>query len=191
MTAESVALTALVDEHGYSLLLLASVVEGPVATIMAAALAQEGHLILGWVLLIAVLGDLLGDLLVHLAGRGLGKAMPTGLRQRLRLDHHIVGPLVDHFRQQGAWMLVAAKWTHFAGLPTIFASGVARMPIFPFLLVSLAAALPKVAFLCGLGWYFGLALAGMQLPVWLVVLGIGLSCLALFLLLCKRRSPWA
>ena len=59
------AVQDLIVQYGHAMLLLATVVEGPVVTLLAAALAQEGLLDLRWVLGLAILGDVLGDVVVH------------------------------------------------------------------------------------------------------------------------------
>lgn len=180
----------LIGQHGHAVFLLAAVLEGPIATIIAAALAQVGTLKLACVIPLAILGDVAGDLIVHLVGRFAAGAMPAQLRHRLGIDRHVIAPLVERFRDHGARMLVIGKLTHFAGLPVLFASGVARMPLVPFVLVSLAATVPKVAALVALGWFFGLALAQSGPPVWLIVAGMALSLLALLPFLCKRGTRW-
>ena len=196
MTAmELGAVQDLIVQYGHAMLLLATVVEGPVVTLLAAALAQEGLLDLRWVLGLAILGDVLGDVIVHLAGRFAAGMLPARACRRLGLDRHVIAPLAAQFRHRGGRMLVVAKLTHFAGLPVLFASGVAGMPLLPFLLVSLGATIPKVAALCALGWMFGLALTAVQPPLWLMLCGVALSALAIaglmtFPMLRKRGSLW-
>lgn len=174
-------LHSLLSQQGYLLFLLLSVIEGPLVTIVAAALAQEGLLDLRLILPLAILGDLLGDVVVHLIGRFAAGAVPDRLRHRLGLDRHVVTPLVQAFGQKGGRLLILAKLTHFAGLPMLFASGVARMAFLPFLGVSLIATLPKTLLLCALGWSFGLTLSHMTPSLWLAPLATVLTLGALFL----------
>lgn len=166
------ALDVLLNQHGYAIFLLACVIEGPAVTVVAAALAQDGHFALSVIFALAILGDLLGDVAVHLIGRFAANALPARLRHRLGLQRHVLAPLVQAFGARGGRMLILAKLTHFAGLPVLFASGLARMPFLPFLWFSLLATLPKVALLCALGWSFGLSVSHLAPSSWLAAAAV-------------------
>lgn len=163
------ALEPLITHHGPLIFLALAVIEGPFATVAAAALAQQGVLDIRTVLALAVLGDVLGDVLLYLVGRFGAGLVPRRLCARIGLDHHVLDPMAAAFARAGGRLLVVAKWTHVAGLPTLIAAGLARMPFVPFLLVSLLATLPKVALMCLLGWGFGLAVTDLTPSLWLVL----------------------
>lgn len=191
MMTDPTALFDLLTRYGYLGFLLLSVVEGPIVTVMAAALAQQGGMDLRLVLLLAVLGDLLGDVLVHLAGRFAASALPVSLQRRLRIERHVLQPLVDTFACKGGRVLVLAKLTHFAGFPVLFASGVARMPFPAFLIFSLLACLPKVALLCALGLSFGLTVARLPQSSWLAPVAAGVLCCTFAIYTIKQGRPCA
>ena len=194
MTGMLEAMTHSLIGHGGPLVLfIAATLEGPNVTVVAAALAQKGMMDIRLVLPIVFLGDVVGDVIVHLAGRIAAEILPAGLRQRLGLDRHVIEPLAERFRQGGGRLLIVSKLTHVAGLPMLFASGVARMPLWRFLLFTAVAAVPKVAALCLLGWFFEAALTWLHPPFWLVVLALIVAaiCLWPFLRGWKERQSWS
>lgn len=177
----------LLSQHGPLIFLALAVIEGPIATLAAAALAQKGAMDIRLVLALAVLGDLLGDMLLYLAGRFGTGLLPRRLCRRINLDRHLLDPMAAAFARSGWRLLIVAKWTHVAGLPTLIAAGMARMPVPSFLLCSLLATLPKVALLCLLGWGFGLAVTDLDPPLWVIAPLAG-ATLALMLFYVRRRD---
>lgn len=180
-------LEPLLTHHGPLIFLVLAVLEGPCATIAAAALAQKGVMDLRWVLALAVLGDLVGDVLLYLLGRFGAGLVPRGMCRRLGLDRHVLDPMAAAFARSGWRVLTLAKWTHVAGLPTLIAAGLARMPVLSFLMCSLLATLPKVALLCLLGWSFGLAVTDVDPPAWIILPVAGIV-LALMLVYLRRKD---
>ncbi|OYU19186.1 MAG: hypothetical protein CFE34_06555 [Rhodobacteraceae bacterium PARR1] len=180
-------LEPLLHQHGPLLFLMLAVIEGPIATITAAALAQKGVLDIRLVLVLAVLGDLLGDVALHLIGRFGARVLPRRLCRRIGLDDLLLIPMTRTFSRSGWRLLALAKWTHVAGLPTLVASGMARMAFASFLLCSLLVTLPKVAVLCLLGWTFGLAVTDIEVPVWLMLV-LAMAGLALLLFHLRRKD---
>lgn len=178
----------LIHQGGPLVLFIATVLEGPIATTVAAALAQKGLMDIRMVLTIAILGDVVGDVIVHMTGRIAAGLLPPGLRHRLGLDRHVIEPLAARFHHGGGRLLVVSKLTHVAGLPILFASGVAGMPLGRFLLFSLLATVPKVCALCLLGWFFGEALARLDAPGWLLLPALLVAVLCLWPLLRGRRE---
>ncbi|MCB6179786.1 VTT domain-containing protein [Rhodobacter sp. Har01] len=168
-------------EHGLWIVALASAIEGPIVSVLAAVLASKGAFDLVPLALVLLAGDLLGDLGHYLLGRrGLGR-VPLPWRHRLGLGPDRTEALARHFDRHGGRTLVVAKLTHSVGAAVLVAAGLARMPVLPFLAFNLLAALPKTAALMALGWFAGDAYA--QIDLWLsrgafvlllVLVGLGL-----------------
>lgn len=121
------------------MIFLLAVIEGPVVILGATALAQIGAMDVRLVWVLAVIADLVGDTVLYLIGRYLPACLPrrfqpSGARSRAE----------GVFRTSGARILLMAKLTHFAGLPTLIAAGFARMPFARFLFWNLFGTLPKV-----------------------------------------------
>ncbi len=164
------ALTALITTHGLWLMAPLALIEGPLVTVAAGALAAQGLLSLGGVIVAATIADLCGDALLWLAGRHLRRRLPRKLARRItrRL------PLADLRRNAGR-VLVFGKLTHSMGAFVLFAAGVARVPFLRFLGFNAAATLPKVTALALLGWSFGTTLAGIGTPLAPALLTVSLA----------------
>lgn len=143
------ALQAALADQGAWILFLLAVIEGPIVVLGATALAQIGAMDLWLVWVTAVLADLVGDTVLYLFGRYLPDCLP----QRLR-PSGARGRAEGVFRASGARLLLLAKLTHFAGLPTLIAAGFARMPYARFLFWNLVGTLPKVTAIVLVGGLF-------------------------------------
>lgn len=169
MTPETI--TAFLSAHGLWLLAPVALVEGPLATLAAGALAARGTLSLGGVVVVATFADLAGDTLLWLAGRHLRHRIPARLTRRINRTI----PLSDLRRDAGR-ILIFGKLTHCLGAPLLVAAGIARVPFLPFLGFNLVATLPKVTALACLGWAFGTSVGTSD---WLLPASLGLCALTL------------
>lgn len=160
------AVVELVRTHGLLLLAPLSVLEGPIVTVIAGYLASLGLLSVSGALVVVVLGDLVGDTLLYLAGRKGVKRIPPGWRSRLGLKPERVAALSAHFDIHGGRTLIIGKITHSAGAAILVAAGVARMPYATFLTWNLLATLPKSAAFLALGYGLGAAYA--QIDTWIM-----------------------
>jgi membrane protein DedA with SNARE-associated domain len=153
--------------YGYAAMLPLVTVEGPVVTVFAGFLAAQGLFDLAGVYAVAVLGDLLGDLLYYAAGRWASErwmAQPTADRRgrwAARLHRHI-SVLAPRIRTRAGAMLLFGKLTHSAGFAVLLAAGAARVDLRRFLAFNLLGALPKVLVLVLLGYWFGRLYAAWQ-----------------------------
>lgn len=175
---EAEAIRAVLQDQGLAVLFVLAVIEGPVATVVAGALAAAGLFDPLAVLAVALAGDLAGDVLLYALGRfcpRLARRMFPG-----RMPAQPAG-LEAVFARRGGWLLLIGKLTHVAGFAVILTAGFARMAMGRFLLFSLAGSLPKVAALAALGWVFGLSLGAGDLGLILagVVAAMGIAVLGL------------
>ena len=113
----------------YLLLVVVVAIEGPLATLLAAAAAAGGYLRVNVVFIAAALGNLLADLGWYLLGY-LGKvewvlrvARRFGLRQR-QLEQ-IQRALADHAPK----LLILAKLTAAFTIPTLIVAGLSKVPL--------------------------------------------------------------
>ncbi len=145
----------LITAHGLWLLFALTLIEGPVATVVGAAMAGRGLLDPAAVFAVAFAGDLIGDEVLYAIGRlspalarRLGGARGDGALARRGGWRETM--------QERAWQIIAlGKLTHVAGFAVILAAGAARVPFGLFLLVSALATLPKVGVLVLAGWALG------------------------------------
>lgn len=147
--------SALVGAFGYPLLLALTVVEGPAATVLAGFLSARGYLSWPLVLAVAVVGDLVGDVVLY----GIGRCGHGWLHARAArwLGRAAPGPdaLEHRLRARSTKLLFVGKLTHAAGAAVLVAAGAARVPILRFVLVNAAAAVPKSTLLLAVGYFFG------------------------------------
>lgn len=165
-----VDIAALVASYGLVVLAPLAVLEGPIVTVIAAWLASQGLLGLPSVFVVVVAADLIGDGLLYGLGRGaLGRVSPRW-RKGLGLRPNRMAALVETFHSKGGRVLLAAKWTHAAGLPVLVAAGAARMPFWRFLQFNLLATVPKSLLFMIIGYTFGSAHA--QIAGWISTGGL-------------------
>ncbi|MDP4034153.1 MAG: VTT domain-containing protein [Pseudorhodobacter sp.] len=183
---ESGPLAALIAENGLLVLALLCLVEGPAATLAGGWLASIGLLPLGGVLLVAVLGEIVGDLLHYLAGRLVMPWLPVRWRNRVGLSDQRMHRLDAHFARHGGGTVLLGKCTHALGAVVLVAAGAARMPPLRLLFWATIAGVPKVFLLTGLGWQLGLSVPVTTASAfWWSML---ISALVLFALLMMRRA---
>lgn len=151
------AVLALIQGYGLWILAPFAIIEGPIATVLAAYLAHEGYMNVVAVFVVCVAGDLIGDALLYLVGRYGAGRLPPAITQRLGMTQARKLALTQHFTAKGGRTLMFAKITHSAGLPILIASGMARMNFTLYMWYNLLGTLPKTAFLVLIGYYFGAA----------------------------------
>ncbi len=148
---------ALIQSHGLTMLTALAVIEGPIVTVIAAWLASMSLLRVQDVFICVLLADLVGDTALYLAGRFAPSMLSASWARRLGLTRRRVARVVRSFRERGWRILVFGKLTHAAGFAVLVAAGAARMPFAEFLLVNLAATIPKVLVFMGIGYVLGSA----------------------------------
>lgn len=146
----------LLGYYGYPALFFAVLVEGPSATIIGAFIASQGFLDVYVVYVIAVIGDLMGDLAYYSVGRFGRRGIRTGVWRMLGITEERLLPVAQHFERHGAKILIFAKYTQ-TGIIILPASGAARMPVARFLWFNALGTLPKAFGLVIVGYFFGYA----------------------------------
>lgn len=160
-------ISSVISTYGYAALFLATIVEGPIATVIGAFLASQGLLQVDLVYAIAVAGDLVGDLILYLVGRagklggnGWWKKLDDRRRRRLAV-------LREQLRANPAGPLLLGKLTHAAGFLVLLAAGVARVPVPRFLGLNLLGTLPKAALFVLIGYFAGAAYNRIDTYLWI------------------------
>lgn len=182
----------LLGEHGYGLLLLATVVEGPLATMVAAYAASLGWLSVPGVLAVAVVGDLVGDLIFYALGRsGHGAWLAWRGPGRKRQARHLA-VVRRHLRTRPGRSLLFGKLTHSVGFLVLLAAGAARVPVPRFLVYNLIGAVPKAAIFVALGYFGGAAHEQLaerfgQVTAWAFPVLLLVLATAVYLGACRRR----
>ncbi len=181
-------LSGAIASYGYVGLFLVVIVEGPIATIIAAFLASQGILDVWLVYLVVVLGDLTGDFLYYGAGRS-GRTVFGRWGKLSEPRQRRLTALKDRFRARAGPTLLMGKITHAAGFLVLFAAGAARVPVATFLWYSVLGTLPKSALLVAIGYVAGAAYVRINAYLGIATLiAFPLICLGLLIYLRKRLA---
>lgn len=166
MSVTADMIVQLVQSYGLELVLLLSVVEGPIVTVIGGWLAKAGLLSFWGVYVVCVVGDLVGDVLFYYFGRSGMQVLPQRWLGRIGLGEERIARLTGHFETKGGRTLVVAKWTHALGAAVLPAAGAARMPLPAFLFWNFVATLPKALFFLMIGYSLGQAYASIDNWIW-------------------------
>ena len=181
------AVMQLISAYGLWLLLPFSVAEGPIITVIAAYLAQQGLMPVVGVYLVCVLGDLVGDALWYSLGRFAPDVLSPRWQERFGITQARKIALEDHFASRGGRTLLFGKWTHSAGLPIMVASGLAKMPFGPYMWYNLLGTLPKTLVFVLVGYFLGAAYSSINVYLYRVSLILFVVILAAAALYFQRR----
>jgi membrane protein DedA with SNARE-associated domain len=184
--------------YGYAAVYLLAIVEGPVITVLAAFLATEGVLHLWAVYVIALAGDMTGDLLLYGIGHWLSGVLPqAGAKEgshpentwrgkiRQRMDQ-----MKPYVQERAGRLLLFGKLTHSAGFVVLLAAGASRIRLDRFLFFNLLGSLPKCAVFVIIGVFFGrfYESLGGDLRIAAAVLFVVIFCGGAGILLYRRRQ---
>ncbi|MEO8084623.1 MAG: VTT domain-containing protein [Ardenticatenales bacterium] len=179
----------IVRSYGLVILFGLAILEGPIATVIAAWLARLGYVDVFAVYGVCVSADLVGDSLLYAAGRRTGH-LPGRWLRRLGVGGDRLARLEAHFRDHGPSTLIVGKLTHSAGFAVLLAAGASRMPFGRFVRYNLFATVPKTLVFVLIGYSFGAAYAAIDAAIFrvsLVLLAVLLTGAGLWLLQRRRR----
>lgn len=162
---------SLIQHHGYLVFFLLAIIEGPIVTIIGAFLVSIGYFHLIPLYVLAVLGDLTGDLIHYAIGAQSKKRFATkGSLFGISKDRII--KIENHFGDHGGKTIFFGKISHSLGFAILIAAGLVGMPIGEFLLFNLLGTLPKTLVLMAIGYYFGSAYQ--SIDSYITYIGVGL-----------------
>jgi membrane protein DedA with SNARE-associated domain len=142
--------------YGYLVFFPLTVVEGPIVTVIGGFLVSLGYFNFVLIYLLAVAGDLTGDMIYYSIGRWGGKRiMARGHFLHIRADQ--LERIHKYFQEHAARALLFGKWTISVAAVILIAAGMARTSIRKFLWFNLIGTLPKSLVFLLIGYYFGRA----------------------------------
>jgi membrane protein DedA with SNARE-associated domain len=137
------------------LVVLGAVVEGPVVTVTAAALAAVGVLPWWGVWLAAASADVLADTALHTLGRHGDRGRPRRLLARLGLTDERRDALTVQVHAHLPRVVIAAKLVDLAAVPAFLAAGLAGVGLRRFLAWVVPATAVRSGVLVGIGFLAG------------------------------------
>lgn len=146
---------SLILTYKYAILLPIAIVEGPITTIIGAFLASLGILDVYIVYVIAVLGNVIGDVVYYWIGRfGSHKFIP-------KYGHYVgvteskIKYAEEHYRKHLGKTLFFGKITEAPIVAILIVAGATKVKFGRFLSMILLIEMPKMLVLTLIGFYFG------------------------------------
>ncbi len=141
--------------HSYFLMFVAMLIEGPVVTAAAAFAVALGYFNLVIVFILALLGDLVADIIYYFIGYASRITIVDKIGHRFGLTEKRI-KRIEHLAKQHSWKtLLVLKLTPFIPTPGLIIVGTTKMPLRRFTFYSLAITLPKTILFMLVGYYFG------------------------------------
>jgi len=142
---------------GYPTMLILMIVEGPIATILAAFAASLGFFNIFLVFILSILGDIIGDIILYTIGYTGGAQALAKAEKILRIKPEVIARLEKLFLVHGKKTIFAVKSTTGLCWITFIAAGTMRMKLKDFLLGSILGGIVWSSFLAVMGYFFGYA----------------------------------
>lgn len=141
--------------YGYWAMLPLMIIEGPVATIIAAMLASLGAFNWLFVLLFSMLGDVIGDVILYGLGYRYGMGFVRGFGRYMGITEKTVLRMEKYFEKHGGKTIFAVKSTTGLCWATFAAAGIVKMDFKKFLKYSFLGGIVWSGFLVAMGYFYG------------------------------------
>ena len=156
-SADMTVVLGWVINHGYWLMFLAMLIEGPIITAAAAFSFALGYFTLPAIFVLSLLGDLVADIIYYAIGYWGRISLVERYGHYFGLTNERMERIEHHLEAHGGKTLLALKLAPFIPTPGLMLVGVARMRLPKFTLISLAITIPKTILFMIVGYYFGQA----------------------------------
>ena len=142
-------------DHGYWLMLIAMIIEGPIVTSAAAFATVSGYFNLSYVFIFSILGDLIGDIIYYSMGY-LGRIeLVERFGHKFGLSKERLKKIDNLLNNHPVKALLAIKLNPLTPLPGLMLVGSSKMPLKKYVAISLAVTIPKSIIFIVMGYYFG------------------------------------
>jgi len=143
------------QDYGYFVMLPLMIVEGPIATLIAATMAPLGAFNVFLILLFSILGDVFGDVLLYWAGYKWGMGFVRNFGKYIGITEKMVRKMKKYFTKHGGKTIFAVKSTTGLCWATFTAAGIAKMDFKKFLKNSFYGGIVWSSFLVVMGYFYG------------------------------------
>lgn len=143
------------SQYGYWVILPLMIIEGPVATIMAAILASLGAFNVWVVLSLSILGDVIGDVLFYTAGYFWGISFVRRIGKYIGITEKLVLKMERYFKNHGGKTVFTVKATTGLCWATFTAAGIVKMDFWKFIKYSILGGIVWSGFLVIMGYFYG------------------------------------
>lgn len=143
------------SQYGYWAMLPLMIIEGPVATIIAAMLASLGAFSWIAVLFISVAGDVIGDVIWYGLGYRYRMGFVRGFGKYIGITEELVLKMQKYFENHGGKTIFVVKSTTGLCWAAFTAAGIAKMDFRKFLKYSIVGGIVWSGFLVAMGYFYG------------------------------------
>jgi membrane protein DedA with SNARE-associated domain len=134
----------------YPVLFLWSILEGEVGLTLGGLLSKEGVLEFRYVVLIAICGAFLGDLIVFTTGKLAGKRFKNYFQNK----QSEIEQIEESFKRYGSWLIFFERYLYGAHIPTLLIIGSSGYGFAKFLLLDIVAVSLWAVTFVSLGYWF-------------------------------------
>lgn len=138
-------------------MLFLMIIEGPIATMVAAFLASLGLFNIYVVLLLSILGDIIGDILLYALGFFGGHPLLVKAEKFLKIKQSVIDKIKKKFKEKGSQIIFSVKTTTGLCWIAFILAGTVRMSFQKFVLFSFLGGILWSGLLVALGYFFGYA----------------------------------
>lgn len=146
-----------IQSNGYLIFFIAMVIEGPVVNTAAAFAASLGYFNICIIFLIAILGDLIGDLIYFFIGRFSRTFILDEYGHHVGLSKKRISYIEKNLHNHFMKTLLFVKLTPFIVGPGLTIIGASKVKLSKFIFSSLIITIPTCIFFTLTGYYFGMA----------------------------------
>lgn len=143
--------------HGYTLMFIAMLIEGPVVTAAGAFASALGYFNLWLVFLISILGNLIPDIIYYAIGFWGREKFIDKYGRYIGLTKEKIMSLEKFMESNAGKTMTFVKLMPLLATPGLIAAGISKMPLKKYTWLSLTIIIPSSLFFLIAGYYFGFA----------------------------------
>ena len=151
------SLITLLQENGYIILFLGTIIGGEVIVLAAAFLASLGYLNIGFVLLIGTFGIVVADNIWYLIGREQGKVFIRHFGKYFYIKPEHIRKIKIHFRKRPKRFIFFSKFLYGTRTVTLISAGLTRLNYRTFFLMNLYSVIVWILIIGFIGYTSGIS----------------------------------
>lgn len=141
----------------YGVVLLLTIIEGPIVSIVAGLLLKLGFFPLIPIFITLILGDLVGDSIWYFIGRRFGMSFINRFGKYLGVTKENIEKVKNVFHKQKEQILILSKMTNGMGLSlaVLLTAGMVRIPFHKYIYLNAIGEIIWTGMLVAIGYFFG------------------------------------
>ena len=143
--------------HGYPLMFVAMLIEGPIVTAAATFAVVFGYFNISMIFVLSILGDIVADVIYYIIGYFSRIQVVERFGHHFGLTYDRMNRIEKLLNNHPTKTLIVLKLTPVLPTPGLMIVGATRMPLRKFVTICAAIIIPKTIFFMIVGYYFGAA----------------------------------